>query len=152
SLTAVYNGDLEFATSTSAVRTQTVNPGPTTTTLTSTPNPSTVGHAVTLRAAVTALAPAIGIPTGTVTLRDGATILGTVTLVNGSASRVPSALTVGSAPLSATYSGSAAFAASTSPTVTQTVNPAATSTSLTSSPNPSTSGQAVTLSATVTSA
>src|SRR5262245_105516 len=152
SLTAVYNGDLEFATSTSAVRTQTVNPGPTTTTLTSTPNPSLAGQAVTLSATVTALAPAIGIPTGTVTFRDGATILGTVTLVNGSASLVTSALTVGSHPLSATYSGSATLAASPSPTVNQTVNPAATSTSLTSSPNPATGGQAVTLSATVTSA
>ena len=152
SLTASYSGDLEFAASTSAVRTQTVNPGPTATTLTTTPNPSVVGQAVTLSTTVTALAPAVGLPTGTVTFRDGATVLGTVTLVNGSASLVTSTLTVGSHPLSATYSGSATFAASTSPTVTQIVNPAATSTSLTSSPNPSTSGQAVTLSSTVTSA
>src|SRR5947208_3379711 len=120
----------------------------TSTTLNSTPNPSVFGQAVTL----TALAPAVGLPTGTVTFRDGATVLGTVTLVNGSASLVTSTLAVGSHPLSATYSGSATFAASTSPTVTQIVNPAATSTSLTSSPNPSTSGQAVTLSSTVTSA
>src|SRR5207249_110346 len=111
-----------------------------------------VGQAVTLSTTVTALAPAVGLPTGTVTFRDGATVLGTVTLVNGSASLVTSTLAVGSHPLSATYSGSATFAASTSPTVTQIVNPAATSTSLTSSPNPSTSGQAVTLSSTVTSA
>ena len=152
SLTASYSGDLEFTASTSAVRTQTVNPGPTATTLTTTPNPSVVGQAVTLSTTVTALAPAVGLPTGTVTFRDGATVLGTVTLVNGSASLVTSTLTVGSHPLSATYSGSATFAASTSPTVTQIVNPAATSTSLTSSPNPSTSGQAVTLSSTVTSA
>ena len=152
SLTASYSGDLEFTASTSAVRTQTVNPGPTATTLTTTPNPSVVGQAVTLSTTVTALAPAVGLPTGTVTFRDGATVLGTVTLVNGSASLVTSTLAVGSHPLSATYSGSATFAASTSPTVTQIVNPAATSTSLTSSPNPSTSGQAVTLSSTVTSA
>src|SRR5262245_9710270 len=152
SLTAVYNGDLEFATSTSAVRTQTVNPGQTTTSLTSTPNPSLAGQAVTLSTTVTAVAPAVGIPTGIVTFRDGATILGTATLVNGSASLVTSTLSVGSHPLSATYSGSATLAASPSPTVNQTVNPAATSTSLTSSPNPATGGQAVTLSATVTSA
>src|SRR5438093_2685521 len=152
SLTASYSGGLEFAASTSAARTQTVNPGPTATTLTTTPNPSVVGQAVTLSTTVTALAPAVGLPTGTVTFRDGATVLGTVTLINGSASLVTSTLAVGSHPLSATYSGSATFAASTSPTVTQIVNPAATSTSLTSSPNPSTSGQAVTLSSTVTSA
>src|SRR2546427_504686 len=123
----------------------------TSTTLNSTPNPSVFGQAVTLTATVAPVVPDTIAPTGTVTFRDGATILATVTLVNGSASLVTSTLIVGSHPLSATYNGSATFAASTSPTVTQTVNPAATSTSLTSSPNPSTSGQAVTLSATVTS-
>src|SRR5262249_15291935 len=148
SLTAVYNGDLEFATSTSAVRTQTVNPGQTTTSLTSTPNPSLAGQAVTLSTTVTAVAPAVGIPTGIVTFRDGATILGTATLVNGSASLVTSTLTVGSHSLSATYSGSASFAASISPTVTQVVN-SPTTTSLASTPNPSVFGQTVTLTATV---
>src|SRR3989441_2466394 len=58
SLTASYNGDLEFATSTSAVRTHTVNLGQTTTTLTSTPNPSASGQAATLTSRVTARAPA----------------------------------------------------------------------------------------------
>src|SRR2546422_1012879 len=124
----------------------------TSTTLNSTPNPSVFGQAVTLTATVAPVVPDTIAPTGTVTFRDGPTTLGTVTLVNGSASLVTSTLAVGSHPLSATYSGSATFAASTSPTVTQIVNPAATSTSLTSSPNPSTSGQAVTLSSTVTSA
>src|SRR3989454_1038359 len=154
SLTASYSGDLEFAASTSAVRTQTVNPGPTATTLTTTPNPSVVGQAVTLSTTVTALAPAVGLPTGTVTFRDGATVLGTVTLVNGSASLVTSTLTVGTHPLTATYNGSATFAVSTSATVNQVVNApaaAATSTSLTSTPNPSIVGQTVTLSSTVTS-
>src|SRR5436189_3048644 len=154
SLTASYSGDLEFAASTSAVRTQTVNPGPTATTLTTTPNPSVVGQAVTLSTTVTALAPAVGLPTGTVTFRDGATVLGTVTLINGSASLVTSTLTVGTHPLTATYNGSATFAVSTSATVNQVVNApaaAATSTSLTSTPNPSIVGQTVTLSSTVTS-
>src|SRR5262249_34057163 len=147
-LTAWYSGDLEFAASTSAVRIQTVNPGRTTTTLTSAPNPSLAGQAVTLSTTVTAVAPAVGIPTGIVTFRDGATILGTATLVNGSASLVTSTLTVGSHSLSATYSGSASFAASTSPTVTQVVN-SPTTTSLASTPNPSVFGQTVTLTATV---
>src|SRR5207244_10941 len=131
-----------------------VNPGPTATTLTTTPNPAVVGQAVTLSTTVTALAPAVGLPTGTVTFRDGATVLGTVTLVNGSASLVTSTLTVGTHPLTATYNGSATFAVSTSATVNQVVNApaaAATSTSLTSTPNPSIVGQAVTLSSTVTS-
>src|SRR5437899_2616309 len=155
SLTAAYSGGGNFLASTSAVVAHTVNPGSTSTSLTSTPNPSTLGQTVTLSATVSAVAPAVGIPTGTVTFRDGATSLGVVTLVNGSASFQTAALAVGSHPLTATYNGSATFATSTSPVVTQIVNAAAaaaTSTSLTSTPNPSTTGQAVTLSATVTSA
>src|SRR5207253_4560243 len=86
SLTVAYSGDLEFSASTSATVTQTVNLASTTTSLTSTPNPSAVGQAVTLRATVSPVAPATGVPTGSVTFRDGATSLGVVALVNGSAS------------------------------------------------------------------
>src|SRR2546425_1128107 len=155
SLTAAYSGGGNFLASTSTVVTQTVNPGSTSTVLTSTPNPSTTGQTVTLNATVTAVAPAVGVPTGTMTFRDGATVLGTATLVNGSASISISTLAVGSHPLTAAYGGSATFAASTSAVVTQIVNApaaAATTTTLTSTPNPSTTGQAVTLNATVTSA
>ena len=148
SLTASYGGDLEFAASTSAVRTQTVNPGQTTTTLTSTPNPSLAGQAVTLSTTVTAVAPAVGVPTGTVTFKDGATALATVTLVNGSASTSISTLAVGSHSITAVYNGSPNFQTSTSPAVTQVVN-SPTTTSLTSTPNPSVKGQTVTLTATV---
>src|SRR5436309_2995875 len=148
SLTASYGGSLEFAVSTSAVRTQTVNPGQTTTTLTSTPNPSLAGQTVTLSTTVTAVAPAVGVPTGTVTFRDGAAALGTVTLVNGNASLNVSTLTVGSHSLTAVYNASPNFLGSTSPTVTQVVN-SPTTTSLSSTPNPSVIGQAVTLTATV---
>src|SRR5437879_8104713 len=59
SLTASYSGDLEFAASTSAVRTQTVNPGQTATTLTTTQNPSVVRQAATLRTTASAMAPAV---------------------------------------------------------------------------------------------
>ena len=148
SLTAAYSGSPDFAPSTSAVVTQTVNKGSTSTSLTSAPNPSTAGQAVTLSSTVRAVAPATGVPTGTVTFSDGATVLGTATLVNGSASLPVSTLALGSHSLASIYSGSANFLASTSPTVTQTVS-ARTTTSLASTPNPSVTGQAVTLSATV---
>src|SRR5437773_2027448 len=114
----------------------------------STPNPSLAGQAVTLSTTVTAVAPAVGIPTGTVTFRDGATPIGTVTLVNGSASLVTSTLTTGNHSLTAVYNGSQNFLTSTSPTVTQVVN-SQTTTSLTAPPNPSVIGQAVTLTAVV---
>src|SRR5215467_10784488 len=109
SLTASYSGSPDFAASTSAVATQTVNQGSTSTSLTSTPNPSTAGQAVTLSSTVTAVAPATGVPTGTVTFSDGATVLGTATLVNGSASLSVSTLALGSHSLTSVYSGSANF-------------------------------------------
>src|SRR5206468_8395061 len=109
SLTATYSGDLEFSPSTSAVRTQTVNRGQTATTLTSTPNPSLAGQAVTLRTTVTAVAPAVGVPTGTVTFMDGATALATVALVNGSASLAASKRAADGHSLTAVYGGSANF-------------------------------------------
>src|SRR5262249_45499946 len=106
-----------------AVPLQVVKPAPvtTTTTLTSTPNPSTTGQAIALSATVTS---ATGVPTGTVTFRDGANVLGTVTLVNGSASLSVSMRTTGTHPLTATYNGSAMFAVSASATVNQVVNAA----------------------------
>jgi len=125
SLTVAYSGDLEFSASTSAAVTQTVNLASTTTSLTSTPNPSAVGQAVTLRATVSPVAPATGVPTGSVTFRDGATSLGVVALVNGSASLTISTLAAGSHSLTAAYGGSPTFLASTSAAVTQTVNAAA---------------------------
>jgi len=144
SLTASYGGDLEFAVSTSAVRTQTVNPGQTASTLTSTPNPSLAGQTVTLSTTVTAVAPAAGVPTGTVTFSDGATALATVTLVNGTASLTTSTLTVGSHSLTAVYSGDGSYTGSASSALPQTVNRIVTTTSLAASPNPSTFGQTVT--------
>src|SRR5207245_1284388 len=121
-LTAAYGGSATFAASTSAAVNQVVNAGNSTTSLTATPNPSITGQAVTLTATVSAVASATGVPTGTVTFRDGATVLGTATLVNGSASISISTLAVGTHPLTAAYGGSAAFAASTSATVNQVVN------------------------------
>src|SRR2546429_5841344 len=87
------------------------------------------------------------------TFRDGATVLGTATLVNGSASISISTLAVGSHPLTAAYGGSATFAASTSAVVTPVVDApaaAATTTTPTSTPHPSTTGPAAPRNATVT--
>src|SRR5206468_3513547 len=135
-----------------AVRTQTVNAGNSSTSLTSSPNPSTVGQTVTLSSTVSAVAPATGVPTGTVTFRDGATSLGVVTLVNGSASLSISTLAAGNHSLVAVYNGTASFAPSTSPTVTQLVNnanTAGTTTSLTSSASTIKSASFITFTATV---
>ena len=123
----------------------------TSTSLSTTPNPSTVGQSVTFTATVTPTSGS-GTPTGTVTFRDGNTVLGTASLSGGSASFSTSSLSSGSHSITADYPGNSSFSGSTSPVVTQAVNAVATvgtTTSLTSSPNPSTSGQPVTLTATV---
>ncbi|WP_245231858.1 Ig-like domain repeat protein, partial [Streptomyces novaecaesareae] len=82
-LTAVYSGDTSFNGSTSAVDAQTVTTADTTTVLTSLPDPSVFGQAKVLTATVTATAPGAGTPTGTVSFFDGATLLGTGTVVAG---------------------------------------------------------------------
>src|SRR3989475_11665425 len=142
SLTASYSGSLEFAVSTSAIVTQTVNKGQTTTTLTSTPNPSTAGQAVTLSTTVTAVAPAVGVPTGSVTFMDGPTPLATGARVNASASLATSTLATRNTSLTDVYGGCADFHASTSAAVYQVVNAPA-STRLTAWRDHSATGQDV---------
>ncbi len=117
---------------------------PTTTTLTSSLNPSTVGDQVTFTATVTGTN-----PTGTVTFFDSGTPLGSVALVNGTATFPISSLGAGSHTLTATYSGDAANAPSTSSDLIQVVNKIQTTTALIASPNPSVYTESVTLTATV---
>ena len=73
---------------------------PTTTTVVSSLNPSVVGDAVTFTASVTK---SVGIPLGTVQFMDGATLLNTVSLVNGTAQYATSALTAGTHDITAQY-------------------------------------------------
>jgi Bacterial Ig-like domain (group 3) len=121
----------------------------TTTGLTSSLNPSNYGRAVTLSAQVvpTGSTP----PTGTVTFKNGTTGLGTVSVnASGVATLTTTHLPGGSDSLTALYSGDALNGRSTSPALTQVVNPATTTMSLTSAPNPSLSGKSVKLTATLT--
>jgi photosystem II stability/assembly factor-like uncharacterized protein len=117
-ITAVYTGDGGFSESTSTDLTQTVNKASTVTALTSTANPSNLGQSLTLTATVTS---SVGTPTGTVTFADGATSLGVGTLNGGVAALVTTSLASGSHSLTATYSGSASFAASVSAPLIQSV-------------------------------
>jgi hypothetical protein len=121
----------------------------TTTAVTSSLNPSQFDQRVTFTAAVSS---AKGTPAGTVTFFDGSTQLGVGTLSAGSAAFGPTTLALGSHEITASYAGSANFAASTSSVLTQTVGKAATTTTLTASPDPSKADQLVTFTATVTGA
>jgi large repetitive protein len=96
-----------------------------------------------LVATVSALAPGAGVPTGTVQFLNGATVVGSATLVAGTA-------TLG-APVgtyTAAYGGDGNFTASNS-NATTLYSTAASTLSLSSSVNPSTLGQAVTFTATL---
>ena len=155
SITAQYSGDAKYHAGTSNALSQQVNAKATTTTaLASSLNPSTSGQSVTLTASVTASS---GTPTGTVDFLDGGAAITSctgVSLASGSASCVLSTLAVGTHSLTARYSGSVSYLASTSSTLSQTVNPQPgdVTMSLTSTPNPSTAGSNVTFNVTLSGA
>jgi len=150
SITAVYSGDANFTSSTSASLVETVNQGSTTTTISPSANPSAFDQNVTFTATVQPLAGTTA--TGAVTFMDGSTSLGSATLSSNSAQLAVSALTVGTHSVTAVYAGSANLSGSTSPGLSQVVNGASTTAAVSSSANPSTFGQAVTLSATIQAA
>ncbi len=147
SLTAVYAGATNFAASTSSALTESVTPATTTTTLVSSKPSILLGEAVTL---TTAVAASGGKATGTVTFKDGATVLGTAALDGDGRAALPYTFTTtGAHSLTAVYAGAASFVGSTSSAFAESVK-AATSTTLTSSLPSSTFGQAVTLTVLVT--
>jgi len=152
SITAAYSGSTAFLSSTSATLPHTVNKASTKTTVVSSHNPSVFGQSVTFTATVAAVAPGSGTPTGTVTFKNGTTVLGTGTLSGGKATFSTSALTPNPSPHSITviYNGNVDFSSSTSGVLAQTVNKASTKTTVASSHNPSVFGQSVTFTATVT--
>ena len=118
--------------------------------LSSSVNPSTLGQSITLTATITSAVG--GLLTGTVTFKDGATSLGSSSIGAGAqATLSTSALTAGVHAITASYGGDTHFGSSTSAAISQEVR-ANTTTTIASSMNPSTVGQAVTLTAMVTSA
>ena len=139
-----------MAASTSAILTQVVNRGTTTTSVSSDRTPSSVfGTLVTFTASVAAVAPAVGVPTGTVQFFDNVTSLGApVALVGGTATFSTGALSVGSHPINAVYSGDTNFSTSTGG-MTQVVVQGTTMTVLTSDISPSLYGNPVTFTAAV---
>jgi len=147
--TAVYNGDTNFAPSTSSPLLQTVSFAPSSTSLSSTLTASSFGQSITFTASVTS-SPSQS-PTGTITFMDGSTPLATVALFNGSASLSTASLSVGAHTITAVYSGDSSFASSTSAPMNLMVNAVkvATTTTLTTSVNPAAHHAPVTLTASV---
>jgi hypothetical protein len=148
---AVYGGDSNFLVSTSAGITQTVTKASTATSVASSANPAVYSQAITFTATITVNAPGGGVPTGTVTFKDGTSVLGTGTLNgSGQATFTTSVLSVATHSITAVYGGNANYTGSTSAALSQNVTKDGTSTTVVSSLNPSVVGQAVTFTATVT--
>jgi hypothetical protein len=118
SITAVYSGDSLDNPSTSSPLTQVVNPQApklpaTTTTLTPAANPAVVGHLELLTATVSTTSPG-GSITGTVQFFEGSILLGTVPLAGNQEVVDVETKVPGTYGLTASYSGDAANAPSTS--------------------------------------
>ncbi len=151
SIIGVYGTSGKDIASVSAAITQVVNKAATTATVTSSANPSSWHQGVTFTATVHGAFG--GVPTGTVTFKNGTAVLGTGALSgSGVATFTSTALSVAVHSITISYPGDTDFNASTSSPLAQTVNKAATTTTLVSSLNPSTHGTAVTFTATVTPA
>ena len=151
SISAVYAGDVKFATSTTTTTAMTVDRSSTSAMLASSLPATAFGQSVTFTATIAAVAPGAGVPTGTASFYDGTSLLATVGLDNsGSAADTVSGLSVGSHAISAVYNGDANFATSTTATTEVVVNPATTGVTVVSSDLARTFGQSVTFTATVT--
>jgi hypothetical protein len=153
-IAATYSGDASFSTSQSSPDPQVVQHTPASIVINSSVNPSVFGQPVTLTATVSAVFPTAGIPTGTVTFAQGATVLAASVTLSAAARATfqTSTLGFGSHLITATYSGDSTFSAIASIPTIQAVNPDATTTSVTSSLSPSVFGQAVTFTASVLAA
>jgi hypothetical protein len=148
-ISAIYASDTNFAASNGTLGQSVQNSAATTTSLSSSANPSVYSQSVTFTATVKPTS-GTGVPTGTVTFKNGSTTLGTGTL-NGSgiATFISSTLAVGSATITAVYGGGTNFDPSTSAVLTQTVNPDGTTSTVRSSQNPSRRNKSVKFTAAV---
>jgi sugar lactone lactonase YvrE len=95
-----------------------VQPDATTTSIESSATSAVVGQLVTFTANVVANSPGSGTPTGTVTFRDGAIAVGTAVLNGGTAKLSIPLTNLGARAITASYSGSADFAASSTGEIT----------------------------------
>jgi len=132
SLTAIYNGDTNYLTSTSNAISEVVNKANTTTTVISSAPTSPAGVSITFTATV--IGSNGGPVTQTVQFYSNASPLGGPVTVNGSgiATYSTSSLTTGSYTITATYSGDSNNNTSTSTPITQVITAEASTTLLTS--------------------
>jgi large repetitive protein len=132
-VTAEYLGSTNFAQSVDTLDGgQVVNRGATSTAITSDLTTATVvGQAYTVAVSVVASAPAVGTPSGTVTVSDGTGPTCSITLASGAGSCALTSTTAGTKTVTASYAGDTNFLASASTGTAHTVNRASTATAIT---------------------
>lgn len=125
-----------------------------TTTLHTSASSAAAGTSITLTATVASSSGTGATPSGSVSFTRDGNALGSVNLVNGTATLTTSALPVGSDHITASYGGDSNYSSSASAPLTETISPpanaVATTTALTSSVPSAASNTAVTLTATIT--
>ena len=102
----------------------TVAPAPTTLSLTSDNTPSLFGVPVKFTATLASASP-VALATGTVTFKEGATVLGTGTLAAGIATFTTSTLAIGNHNITAVYAGNGNFLGATSAVRAEAISPSA---------------------------
>lgn len=149
-IVAFYPGDSSHQSSAGLVIIN-ANQASTTTTLTPSPSGSLVfGQNVTYNAQVKAVSPSTGIPTGTVSFKEGATVLDTELLDStGSATFSTSSFPIGGHTITAVYNSDGNYITSTSTAVTQVVFGVSTTTITSITPNPVSYGRAITINVSV---
>lgn len=122
-ITAIYGGDTDFLSATSAAAEQTVASFGfgTVTTLAEKPRSVKFGRSVTLTARVKVAGGAKGRLSGSVTFEEGLSVLGLANLDRGKAHIRLSSLPVGLDPIVVIYGGGGGYAPSTSTTLVETV-------------------------------
>jgi len=121
SMSARYNSGNLFPSLSASTNLQIIK-AQTSTTLDSLQNPTISGQIISFTSSVRAVSPGSGLPTGSVSLKEGATVLATVVLDNhGQAVLTVPSLSLGNHLLTVNYSGDNNFVSSDSPGFTQQV-------------------------------
>ena len=151
-VSAAYAGDSNYVASGSSAIDETISVAQTQTGLDSTPTSPVTGQPVTYTAIVTPATPGAGTPTGMVTFSGNAGTLCTSSLNQASPDAATCTVTYSTSlkdAVTAAYGGDSDFAASTSPTLNESVAPATTATELKADDVSPVVGQSVTYTATV---
>jgi hypothetical protein len=121
-ITVAYGGAANVKGSTSVALTETINKAAITVSLTSSATTALFGKSITLTAKISVVAPGAARPSGTITFKDGTTVLGTATIVNGVALFQTAKLSKGKHTLTVLYGGDANLTGSTSAGLTETIS------------------------------